>query len=207
MAHAYLTQLVTPSVEGAQERYGSRATMARYLAGADEGSRLGPDEEEFLAERDTFFLATVGETGWPYVQHRGGPAGFVRVLDEGATVAWADFRGNRQYLSVGNLATSSRVSLLFLDQAHARRLKVLGTAEVHDVRDGAHPELLAQVALPESRARVERVVRVTVQGFDWNCPQHITPRYTLAELAPLQQELARLREENETLRGQVPTGH
>jgi predicted pyridoxine 5'-phosphate oxidase superfamily flavin-nucleotide-binding protein len=122
------------------------------------------------------------------------------VLDDGATLAWADFRGNRQYLSVGNLAVEDRVSLLLLDQAHARRLKVIGTASVHDVRNGDAAGLLAAVTLPDHDARVERVVTVQVQGFNWNCPQHITPRYTVEEIAPLQEELARLRAENAALR-------
>lgn len=197
MPHQYLTELVTPTVQAAQERYGSRPAMSRVIAGWDTEQRLGPDEAEFVAERDTFFLATVGETGWPYVQHRGGPPGFLRVLDDGATLAWADLRGNRQYLSVGNLAAEPRVSLLLLDQARARRLKVIGTATVHDVTDG--DPLLAQVSVP-GEGRVERVVTVRVQGFDWNCPQHITPRYSTAELAPLHDELARLRAENAALR-------
>ena len=121
MPHAYLDALVTPSVAAAQEQYGSRAVVARWIAGGDDDPRLGPDEAAFVAERDTFFLATVGETGWPYVQHRGGPPGFLQVLDDGATLAWADLRGNRQYLSVGNLGADPRVSLLLLDQAHAAR--------------------------------------------------------------------------------------
>ena len=200
MPHAYLDALVTPAVAAAQEQYGSRTAMSRALAGWEVGTRLGPDEEQFVAERDTFFLASVGETGWPYVQHRGGPAGFLRVLDDGATLGWADFRGNRQYLSVGNVAASPRVSLLLLDQAHARRLKVIGTATVHDVRSGDPDALLDQVALPAYAARVERVITVQVQGFDWNCPQHITARFSHAELAPLHQELARLRAENAALR-------
>ena len=200
MPHRYLTELVTPSVAAAQEQYGSREAVTRMTASWDTPSRLGPDEARFVAERDTFFLATVGESGWPYVQHRGGPAGFLRVLDDGATLAWADVRGNRQLLSVGNLAATHRVSLLLLDQAHARRLKVIGTATVHDVRTGGADGLLDRVALPAQAGRVERVVTVQVLGFDWNCPQHITPRFTQAELAPLHDELARLRRENEALR-------
>ena len=203
MPHPYLAELVTPSVAAAQDHYGSRAAMARMVAGADGDVRLGPEEEQFVAERDTFFLATVGEGGWPYVQHRGGPQGFLKVLDEGATLAWADFRGNRQYLSVGNVAVEDRVSLLLLDQAHARRLKVIGTATVHDVRHGEQAALLERVALPDYDGRVERVLTVQVRGYDWNCPQHITPRFTLAELTPLQDEIARLRAENAALRADL----
>ena len=206
MPHQYLSELVTPAVAAAQQDYGSRDQVARLVAAWDTGTRLGPEEAEFVAERDTFFLASVGETGWPYVQHRGGPVGFLRVLDDGATLAWADFRGNRQYLSVGNVGASERVSLLLLDQLHARRLKVIGTASVHDVRAGDPTGLLDRVALPGYVARVERVVTVQVQGFDWNCPQHITPRWTQAELAPLHDELARLQAENAALRAQVAGG-
>jgi predicted pyridoxine 5'-phosphate oxidase superfamily flavin-nucleotide-binding protein len=188
--HAYLQQLVTPSVAAAQERYGSRTVQARHVERADVPDRLGPDEAEFIAAQDYFVLASVGETGWPYVQHRGGPAGFLRVLDDGATLAWADFRGNRQYVSVGNVAANPKVSLLLLDQARQARLKVLGEARVLD----DPPDALRQaVELPGYAARVERVVTVAVAGFDWNCPQHITPRWSAGDLAPLLEELQRLR--------------
>ena len=200
MPNQYLTELMTPTVAAAQERYGSREAVRRAIAGY-RATTLGPDETEFIAERDTFFLATVGETGWPYVQHRGGPPGFLHVVEDGATLAWADLRGNRQYLSVGNVATEPRVSLFLLDQAHARRLKVIGTATVHDVTSG-HP-LLVQVAVPGG-AKAERVLTVRVHGYDWNCPQHITPRYTEVELSPLRDELARLRAENAALRAASP---
>ena len=200
MAHAYLQQLVTPSVTAAQERYGSRRAMARHVAGADVPERLGPDEAAFITEQDSFVLATVGETGWPYVQHRGGPAGFLRVLDDGATLAWADFRGNRQYVSVGNIGVRPRVSLLLLDTARQARLKVLGEARVVD---DPSPALQAAVAVPGYRATVERVMTVAVRGFDWNCPQHITPRFTRDQLAPALEELARLRSENAELRREL----
>ncbi len=190
MAHTYLQHLVTPSVAAAQERYGSRRAMERHVAGAEVPERLGPEEAAFLSEQDSFVLATVGETGWPYVQHRGGPAGFLRVLDGGAALAWADFRGNRQYVSVGNVAANPKVSLLLLDQAHQARLKVLGEARLLD----DPPDALRQaVELPGYAAKVERVMTVAVAGFDWNCPQHITPRWSAAELTPLLEELQRLR--------------
>ena len=190
MPHAYLKELVTPSVVAAQERYGSRTAQARHVERADVPDRLGPDEAEFIAAQDHFVLASVGETGWPYVQHRGGPVGFLRVLDDGATLAWADFRGNRQYVSVGNVAANPKVSLLLLDQARQARLKVLGQARV---LDDPPDELREAVSLPGSIARVERVMTIAVAGFDWNCPQHITPRWSAAELAPLLEELQRLR--------------
>lgn len=205
MVHSYLDTLVTPSVAAAQERLGSRPAQERHVRTAEVPPALGPDETDFVTGRDWFVLATVGETGWPYVQHRGGPAGFLRVLDEGRTLAWADLRGNRQYLSVGNLTAHPRVSLLLLDQARRARLKVIGEATLHEDPDEA---LLERVRLPDQPGRVERVVTVAVRGFDWNCPQHITPRWSAEELAPvlaerfagLEAEVAALRAENARLR-------
>ncbi len=217
MPHRYLETLTTGAVRAAQQRYGSRAGMARLVRGWDTDGLLGPDETDYVAGRDGFYLATVGETGWPYVQYRGGPAGFLHVLpDEGghSVLAWADYRGNRQYLSVGNLAASPRVSLFLMDYANRRRLKILGTARVHDLGGtgpgGPPAEVVAlagRLAPPPGAGRpvtVERVVTVDVHGYDWNCPQHITPRWTEQELASvlgdLRGELERLRGENERLR-------
>jgi hypothetical protein len=219
--HRYLETLTTDTVQAAQERYGSRVGMARLTRAWDTDGLLGPDETEYLAGRDGFYLATVGETGWPYVQYRGGPPGFLHVLpDEGghSVLAWADYRGNRQYLSVGNLAASPRVSLFLMDYANRRRLKILGTARVHHLggapADGPPAAevvaLAGRLAPPSGPGRpvtVERVVTVDVHGYDWNCPQHITPRWTQRELTPvlggLPDELARLREENERLRAEL----
>ena len=204
MPHQYLRTLTTPAVEDARERYGSRAATARLTEGWDTDARLGPDEVAFVAARDGFYLATVGETGWPYVQYRGGPPGFLRVLDE-TTLGWADVRGNRQYLSVGNLGANPRAALFLMDYAHRRRLKVLGTAEILDVTATApHVTTLAQqLAATGTGGRVERVVLLHVHAYDWNCPQHITPRFTAAELddalRPVHDELTRLRAENADL--------
>jgi predicted pyridoxine 5'-phosphate oxidase superfamily flavin-nucleotide-binding protein len=129
--------------------------------------------------RDSFYLATVTETDWPYIQHRGGPAGFLRVLDE-KTIAFADFRGNRQFVSVGNLAKNDRVALILMDYAHQARLKILGHARVIELKDD--PALAAKLALPGYRAKPERAFLITVDAFDWNCPQHITQRFTLADV-------------------------
>jgi hypothetical protein len=211
---------MTDAVQAAQQRYGSRAGMARLTRGWDTDGLLGPDETEYVTGRDGFYLATVGETGWPYVQYRGGPTGFLRVLPEQgdhSVLAWADYRGNRQYLSVGNLAASPRVSLFLMDYANRRRLKILGTARVHDLGSTGPGELSAEVVAlaerltppPDPRRPVieERVVTVDVHGYDWNCPQHITPRWTEQELTPLagdlHEELARLRGENERLRAEL----
>lgn len=197
MPHQYLQTLITPAVERAQEQHGSRPAMSRLVAAWDTEAALGPDEQAFVAEQDNFVLATVGETGWPYVQHRGGPAGFLAVLGPDR-VGWADVRGNRQYLSMGNLAAEPRASLLLLDHAHQRRLKIVGTVEVLD--PAGHPELAARLTVPGLEGRVEQLVVLTVVGHDWNCPQHITPRYTAAEMEPV---LGPLRAELDHLRGEV----
>jgi predicted pyridoxine 5'-phosphate oxidase superfamily flavin-nucleotide-binding protein len=182
----------TPTVRGVQEEMGSRAAYARMERGPEFGHELGPDEATFIAARDSFYMATVGETGWPYVQHRGGPVGFVKLLDP-STIGFADFRGNRQYVSVGNVMRDDRVSLLFMDYPNRARLKVLGRATLHGPDER---EVLDRLELPDYRARVERGFLVRVEAFDWNCPQHITPRFTLAEVeaatAPLRKRIAEL---------------
>ncbi|MGW6016190.1 pyridoxamine 5'-phosphate oxidase family protein, partial [Streptomyces sp. NPDC055210] len=165
---------------------------------------LGSAERNFIAERDGFYLATVAAGGRPYVQFRGGPPGFVTAPDE-HTLAWADFRGNRQYISTGNVAHDPRVSLIFMDYARQVRLKVFGVATISDVRgEGARS---SAYAVPGYRAIIEREVRVEVEAFDWNCPQHITPRYTAEEvgavLQPLRRRVNDLEAENDRLRAQV----
>ncbi len=182
----------TPSVRAVQERQGSR----KFYAGKDveplEETRLGEAERAFIQARDSFYMATVSETGWPYVQHRGGPAGFVRVLDD-TTLGLPDFRGNRQYVSVGNLKQDDRVSIIFMDYADKRRLKLLGHVSIIDPGDNA---TLDQLRLPDYRAKVERGFLIRAAAFDWNCPQHITERYTQADIgkviAPYQQRIAEL---------------
>jgi predicted pyridoxine 5'-phosphate oxidase superfamily flavin-nucleotide-binding protein len=191
----------TPAVKAVQERMGSRAAYARGERGTHEPDTLGEDERAFLAERDSFYLASIGETGWPYLQHRGGAKGFVRVLDE-RTIAFADLRGNRQYISVGNVAVDDRVALLFMDYPNRARLKVLARARV--VTRENDPVLFARIAGNE---RAERVFVLTVEGLDWNCPQHITPRFTADEVRalaqPLTDRIAALEEENRTLRARL----
>ena len=157
--------------------------------GEDSHDRLGPLEADFIAQRDSFYMASVGETGWPYVQHRGGPVGFLRVLDE-QTLGFADFRGNRQYVSTGNFETNDRVSLFFMDYPNQRRLKVLGRAKLLEEQD---TDLLSRLTMPDYQARVEGGFIIHVEAFDWNCPQHITPRYTQSDVdalvAPLLAEI------------------
>lgn len=170
----------TQNVRAEQERHGSRAAYARQETGqngAGTGDRIGPAEAAFIAARQSFYLATVSETGWPYVQHRGGPPGFLKVLDE-RTIGFADYRGNRQYISVGNLVADDRVSLFLMDYANRRRLKLLGRAEVT-----TEPDTVGALATPGYRATVERGMLIHVAGFDWNCPQHIPELYSVADVA------------------------
>lgn len=140
---------------------------------------LGADEIEFIQSRDSFYMATVGETGWPYVQHRGGAPGFLRALDPNV-LAFADLRGNRQLISTGNVAANDRVALFLMDYPGRRRLKILGHATLIDARD--EPDLAASLSTPALAKRVERIFAIRVSAFDWNCPQHITPRFTAAEV-------------------------
>lgn len=185
----------TPSVKAAQERYRSRAKMQTF-EGLDTLARLGAVEQEFLASRDFFYQATVTEDGWPYVQFRGGPAGFLKVLDD-RHLGYADFRGNRQYISVGNMTANDRVALIAVDYPSRLRLKVWARAEI--IHANENPDTLAALSLPDYRAKVERGVILTVEAYDWNCPQHITPRYTEHEvqrlIEPMQQRIADLEAE------------
>ena len=194
MTHRFAQIAFTDAVKGAQERYGSRALYQRLDARGGTHDELGPVEAEFIAGRDSFYLATVSETGWPYVQHRGGPPGFLRVLGP-RTLGFADFRGNVQYVTVGNVAKNDRVALILMDYANRRRLKILGHMRGVDAAQ-ADPELLHSVEAADYRARVERIMLIEVEAFDWNCPQHITPRYTEAEVAeqtaPLRARIAEL---------------
>jgi predicted pyridoxine 5'-phosphate oxidase superfamily flavin-nucleotide-binding protein len=194
MSHRFADIAFTPNVQQLQERHGSRAQYARMQAGGGPNDALGPREAEYLGHADSFYLATVSETGWPYVQHRGGPAGFVKVLSP-TQLGFADFRGNVQYVSAGNTLHDDRVAIIVMDYMNRQRLKVLGHLRFIAVAD-ADPELVRQVELPDYRARVERVALIDIAAFDWNCPQHITQRYTLAQVEaaaqPLRDRIAEL---------------
>ncbi len=200
MPYGFLDIAITPSVKAVQEANGT-ASLWSDFKGHRQFDRLTDPEKAFIAERDSFYMATVSETGWPYVQHRGGPKGFLRVLDD-KTLAFADFRGNLQYLSVGNLAADNRVSLILMDYAARRRLKIFARSDVKSLKDS--PELAEAVASPGFRAFAERVMLLHLEAFDWNCPQFITPRFTEAEigeaLAPVHQRLKQLETENQMLR-------
>ena len=178
MVRNYAEVMFTKSVTEAQEHYGTRAAADRMAASDDRRGVLTARESEFIAERDGFYMASVNDDGWPYVQFRGGPAGFLKTLDE-KTLGYADFRGNQQYISVGNLAHDDRVSLFFMDYANRKRLKLVARARVVDAEND--PELVARVEEPDYRARIERAIVFDVVAFDWNCPQHITQRYTEEE--------------------------
>lgn len=194
MTRRFLDIAFTPAVQAAQTQYGSRSQYARMRPHDAPDDLLGPDETAYLESADSFYLATVNSEGWPYVQHRGGPAGFLKVVSP-ARLAFADFRGNLQYISAGNTADNDRACLFVMDYAQRQRLKLLGRLHFVPLA-AAEPEMLARVALPGYPAKVERVALFDVVAFDWNCPQHIVQRFTRAELdavvEPLRRRIAEL---------------
>jgi predicted pyridoxine 5'-phosphate oxidase superfamily flavin-nucleotide-binding protein len=200
MAHNFGSLVFTPLVKKLQEKYGSRRQYARMDAGASR-DQLGADERFFISERDSFYIATVGATGWPYVQHRGGPEGFLKVVDD-QTVAFADFRGNKQYVSTGNLGSDDRVVLIMVDYPARARLKILGHAQIFE--GGAATDWLERLREPGCKDVIERAYVIQVEAFDWNCPQHITPRFTEVQikeaLAPFERRMQELENENQELR-------
>ena len=203
MSYGFLDIAVTPSVRAVQEEMGASALWEDFR-GHRAFDRFTPHEIGFVAARDSFYMATISETGWPYVQHRGGAPGFVKVIDE-KTLAFPDYRGNRQYISLGNLRADDRVSLIMMDYPRRARLKIYGHIEA--VPLAADPGLAATVLDPASKAKPERILKLRLEAFDWNCPQHITPRFTEAEIAqavqPLRDHLTTLEEENARLRSEI----
>ncbi len=203
MPYGFLDIAATPGVRAAQDANGSGEYWANFH-GDRASDRFTAAEAAFIAERDSFYMATVSENGWPYVQHRGGPPGFIRVLDE-KTLAIPDFRGNRQYISTGNLTANDRAALILMDYRNRRRLKIYAHVEAKDL--SADPEFAAKLTLPDYRAKVERGLIIHLAAFDWNCPQHITPRFSEAELepalAPLRARLEALEAENQALRAEL----
>lgn len=204
MAKSFGSLVFTPVIKALQERYGSRRQYARLEQSADTPARLGPDEIGFVGERDTFYIASIGATGWPYIQHRGGPKGFLKVIDE-RTIAFADFSGNKQYVSTGNLMTDDRVALILVDYPRQLRLKILGRTQIFE--GGEAKEWIEKVRDPGYKATIERVYVIKVEAFDWNCQQHIVPRFTEEEigeaLAPLEKRMQGLEDENKKLRAEV----
>ncbi len=185
MTHRFADITFTGSVKAVQTAYGSRQHNDRLQERAGPNDLLGPREVTFITERDSFYMATVNENGWPYVQHRGGPKGFLQMINQGR-LAYADFRGNTQLISTGNLSINDRISLIFMDYPRRKRLKILGHMQVIDA-EKTDPELRAAVSPDAYRAEVERIILIDVAAFDWNCPQHITRRYTEEEFAAMAQ--------------------
>jgi hypothetical protein len=202
MARHYLEVLTTPAVLEARTKFYGKSGPAPQGTPPD---RLTADEIEFIGQRDSFYLATVSADGWPYIQHRGGPPGFLHVTSPG-TLAFADYKGNRQLLSVGNVSTNDRVSVFLMDYPQQTRLKILGHARTVDARQ--QPALVDSLANPNERKDVERVFLIDIVSYDWNCPQHITPRYTAAQvkaaIEPLQERVRELEAELQSLRPEPP---
>jgi len=170
--------MFTDGVKQTQIENGTRAANER-LETVDHLDELTVREAWFIGERDGFYMATVNENGHPYVQFRGGPKGFLKVLDE-KTLGYADFRGNLQNISIGNLKSNNKAALILMDYANQARLKILAGIEVISAKDD--PELAAKLTMPGYKAKVERAMILHIEAYDWNCPQHITPRYTLEEI-------------------------
>jgi hypothetical protein len=204
MGYTFGSLVFTPVIKMLQERYGSRRQYARREASPISQEDLGLSESEFLAECDSFYMASIGSTGWPYVQHRGGPKGFLKLIDE-HTIAFADFRGNKQYVSTGNLMTDDRVALLLVDYPRQARLKILGHVKVLEGADAK--DWIEKLRDPRYDAVIERVFVIHVEAFDWNCQQHITPRFTEEQiresLAPIERRMQSLEQENERLKGEI----
>jgi uncharacterized protein len=203
MSYGFLDIAVTPSVRAAQARMGADHLWQDFK-GHRAFDRFTENEAAFIADRDSFYMATVSETGWPYVQHRGGPRGFLKLVDD-RTLAFADYRGNRQYISTGNLAADDRACLFLMDYPRRARLKIY--ARIETLALDADPTLTERVRVPDYRAKLERIFRLHLAAFDWNCSQHITPRFTeqdvTAAVRPLRDRLVQLETENAALRARL----
>ncbi|WP_233832604.1 pyridoxamine 5'-phosphate oxidase family protein [Paraburkholderia sp. ZP32-5] len=206
MSYGFLDIAVTPSVRAMQASMGVE-DLWQDFNGHREFDRFTRSEAAFIARRDSFYLATVSETGWPYVQHRGGPTGFLKLIDD-RTLAFADYRGNLQYISAGNLAANDRVCLFLMDYPRRGRLKIYAHAEMLAL--DADPALTELVSEPTYKANPERIFRLHLENFDWNCSQHITRRFSEQQVneavRPLQERLAELESENAELRARLAAG-
>ena len=202
MGRRFAELAFTPLVKDQQRLHGSRHLYERVENSIDLGDRLGTDEQAFIRERDGFYMASVTETGWPYIQFRGGHVGFIHVIDE-RTLGFADLRGNRQYISTANLEHDGRVALFFMDYPTQSRLKILGRATIHE-GDAEAEKLIESLRVPDEKTPPERAIVIHVEAFDWNCQQHITPRYSEAELKkildPMRRRLEDLEAENKRLK-------
>ncbi len=201
MSHKFYDLTFTPSVKATQEHYGTRQNYARFEGGEPDFYGLMEAENDFIETRDGFYMATVGEDGQPYIQFRGGPPGFLKVLDD-KTLGYADFRGNLQYISVGNLRANDKAAIFLMDYANQRRLKILARVEVKDASDD--PDMIERLEMPDYKAKIERAMILRVETFDWNCPQHITPRFTFEEIKqitkPMRDQIEKLEGELRSLR-------
>ena len=196
----YFDIAFTPDVKAIQAERGSREAYAKREDKDAGPTPLGPQEIAFIAARDSFYLASVGATGWPYIQHRGGPRGFVRVLNENQ-LGFADFRGNKQYISAGNFAGDDRAALFFMDYAARRRLKLFARAKILTLEDD--PDLVQSLVDESYPAKAERAVLLSVEGYDWNCPQHITARRAAAEMEDVDALKARIKDLEAALAAQA----
>jgi predicted pyridoxine 5'-phosphate oxidase superfamily flavin-nucleotide-binding protein len=203
MGYGFMDIAVTPSVRAVQAEMGADGIWSDFR-GHREFDRFGENEKAFIAERDSIYIASVSETGWPYVQHRGGPRGFLKVIDD-RTLAFADYRGNRQYISTGNFMANDRACLFLMDYPRRARLKIY--AHVEKLELDEDPALTELVTDSPYRAKLERIFRLRLEAFDWNCPQHIVPRFTEDEIAkavqPLRDRLAQLEAENAELKARA----
>jgi uncharacterized protein len=204
MGKSFAKIAFTPLVKQQQTLHGSRSAYDRVEKAGEPGDRLTEAERYFIPARDSFYMASTSETGWPYIQHRGGPPGFVHILDD-RTIAFPDFRGNKQYITTGNLQHDDRVALIFMDYPAQTRLKILGRATIHEGPEAA--DLIEQLRSPNDKSPIERAIVIHIEAFDWNCPQHITPRYTedqiVALTTPMRQRIIDLEAENKRLRTQL----
>jgi predicted pyridoxine 5'-phosphate oxidase superfamily flavin-nucleotide-binding protein len=202
MGRRFAELAFTPLVKQHQQLHGSRQMYERVERSGDTGDRLGPDEQAFIQQLDGFYMASVSETGWPYIQFRGGSKGFLHVLDP-QTIAFADLRGNKQYISRGNLEHDNRVALFLMDYPNQARLKILGRARIIE-GDAEAARTLETLRVPGEKTPAERAILIHVEAFDWNCQQRITPRYSEEELtpilAPMRSRLEFLEAENKRLR-------
>jgi predicted pyridoxine 5'-phosphate oxidase superfamily flavin-nucleotide-binding protein len=201
MPTAFATISFTDSVKAAQSRYGSREDNQYFELSENPHNEISNLEKEYIEARDSFYMATISENGWPYVQHRGGPAGFIKVLDA-HTIGFADLKGNRQYISVGNLNANARISLILMDYPNRRRLKLWGTTRI--IHEAEEPELMKRLEMPGFAGRVERGILINIEATGWNCPKYITPRFSEAEVDSV---LQALREENKQLRAQLTSAY
>jgi hypothetical protein len=183
MGRRYAELAFTSLVKKQQELHGSRRQYQRLEESGDSTNRLGDYEREFISQRDGFYMASVSETGWPYIQYRGGPKGFLRIVDD-HTLGFVDLRGNKQYISVGNLRANNRISLFLMDYVAQQRLKILGRAEIFE-GDAEAAKWIAKLGTSQRNVVSERAFIIHIEAFDWNCPQHITPRFTEEEVRHL----------------------